>query len=233
MPPPRPGHLHTQLPRQRTRFGLATAIAAFLVVDVAMRTFGAPPFLAAAVRALTSGDTPMIATGASFSVSAGSFATRDRADAFASALNASDLPILVRVRPEDGRYQVLVGPYVSTDEAERAQRALARWGLGDARLVVDDTMRGTPQRAAVFGIGDVSARGASRDAVLTVAAVGMSSVVFEMHTAPQEVEARRTSATTIDVDIGRVTRVGRTDPLSMPEGVVLARSVFIAPAGGD
>jgi len=193
-----------------------------------MRTFGPPAFLIAVVRALTSVDMPVIATGASFSVSAGSFATRDRAAAFAAAIDASGLPILVRARPEDGRYQVLVGPYVSTDEAEHAQRALAAWGLGDARLVVDDTMRGTPQRAAMFGIGDGS--GASRDAVLIVAAAGMSSVVFEMHAAPREVDARRTGATTIDIDIGRVSSVREADVLSMPEGVVLARELSVASA---
>jgi hypothetical protein len=158
-------------------------------------------------------------------VSAGSFATQSRAAAFAAALHASGVPILVRQRPDDGRYQVLVGPYVSTDEAEHAQRALAAWGLGEPRLVVDDTMRSRPQRAALFGAGDTGS-----DSVLIVAAAGMSSVVFEMHDTPREVESRRTSATTLDIDIGHVTNEGEMSLLSMPEGVVLAREVSITSA---
>src|SRR6185503_15974027 len=112
-----------------------------------------------------------VETGASFSVSAGTFASEAKAATFAAALDASGLPILVRVRPDDGRYQVLVGPYVSTEEAERAQRRMAAWGLGEARLVVDDTMRSNPQQAAVFGFGD-----SSSTSVVMVAAAGMSSI---------------------------------------------------------
>src|SRR6266550_16761 len=146
-----PRNIQARLFRWRKLFWLAIAVVVLLAGDTAMSTFGPPTFLTALVRALIDGNTPVIATGASFSVPAGSFATLDRAAAFAAGLDASGLPVLVRRRPDDGRYQVLVGPYVATDEAEHAQQRLAAAGLGEARLVVDDTMRGAPQRAAMFG----------------------------------------------------------------------------------
>ena len=174
-------------------------------------------------RELVAGETSTIATAASFSVSAGSFPTQLRAAAFAAALNSSGLPTLVRSRPEDRRFQVLVGPYVSTDEAEHAQRALAAWGLGEVRLVVDDTMRGRPQHAAMFVGGETAS-----DGVVIVAAPGMSSVVFEMPSAPREVEVRRTSATTIDISIGQVMDAGEKNVLHMPEGMLLASELTVA-----
>ena len=146
----RPDDLQALLFTWRKRFWLVTAIVVCLVGDAALWKFGPPPVATAILQRLVAGETSTIATAASFSVSAGSFTTQLRAAAFAAALNSSGLPTLVRSRPEDRRFQVLVGPYVSTDEAEYAQRALAAWGLGEVRLVVDDTMRGRPERAAMF-----------------------------------------------------------------------------------
>src|SRR5207247_2429907 len=97
----------------RKLFSLCVAAAVVMAGDVVLTKYG-PSARAAAVE-----------TGASFSVSSGSFVTESKAATFAAALDASGLPTLVRARPDDGRYQVLVGPYVSTDEAERAQRKLA------------------------------------------------------------------------------------------------------------
>ncbi|HXD16387.1 MAG TPA: SPOR domain-containing protein [Vicinamibacterales bacterium] len=170
----------------RKLFWLGVTVVAVMAGDVLLTKYG-PAMRAASVE-----------TGASFSVSAGSFATEAKAATFAAALDASGLPILVRVRPDDGRYQVLVGPYVSTEEAERAQRRMAAWGLGEARLVVDDTMRSNPQQAAVFGFGD-----SSSTSVVMVAAAGMSSIVFEMNHVPKQVETRRTGSTSMDVEIGQ------------------------------
>src|SRR5437870_1525200 len=156
-------NIQAQLFQWKKLFWLCVAAAVVMAGDVVLTKYG-PSSRATAVE-----------TGASFSVSAGSFATDAKAATFAAVLDASGLPILVRVRPDDGRYQVLVGPYVSTEEAERAQRRLATWGLGEARLVVDDTMRARPQQASVFGVAD-----AASNNVVMVAAAGMSSIVFEM-----------------------------------------------------
>lgn len=224
----RPDDLQTLLFRWRRRFWLAMTIVAFLVGDAAMWMFGPPTGAISVLQRLVAGETSTIATAASFSVSAGSFPTQLRAAAFAAALNSSGLPTLVRSRPEDRRFQVLVGPYVSTDEAEHAQRALASWGLGEVRLVVDDTMRGTPQHAAMFVGGETAS-----DGVVIVAAPGMSSVVFEMPTAPRQVEARRTSATTIDINIGQGPEAGDKNVLHMPDGMLLASELTVDAAAGQ
>ncbi len=207
----------------RKLFWLGVTAAVIMAGDVLLTKYG-PSVRAAAVE-----------TGASFSVSAGSFATESKAATFAAALDASELPILVRARPDDGRFQVLVGPYVSTDEAERAQRKLAAWGLGEARLVIDDTMRARPQQASVFGVGD-----AASNNIVMVAAAGMSSIVFEMRQVPKAIEARRTGTTTLDVEIGQgaggrgqgaeggsLEGAGVFEPLRLPDGVVLVREVSV------
>ncbi len=222
----RPDDLQTLLFKWRRRFWLATAIVVLLVGEAALWMFGPPPLATSILQRLIAGEASSIAGAASFSVSAGSFPTQLRAAAFAAALNSSGLPTLVRSRPEDRRFQVLVGPYVSTDEAEYAQRALAAWGLGEVRLVVDDTMRGIPQRASMFVGGETAS-----DGVVIVAAPGMSSVVFEMPSAPRQVEARRTSATTIDISIGQATDAGEKNVLHMPEGMLLASELTVEAAG--
>src|SRR5205814_7955511 len=178
---------------------------------------------------------------ASFSVSAGSFATESKAATFAAALKASGLPVFVRARVEDGRYQVLVGPYVSTDEAERAQRRLAAWGLGEARLVVDDAMRARPQEAAIFGFGE-----GTSNSVVMIAAGSMSSLVFEMQGTPKSVELRRTGVTAIEVEIeqgeeqgeggrgkGEEREAGALEPLQLPDGVVLVQQLSVHSEGGS
>ena len=208
-------NIQAQLFRWRKLFWLGVGAAALFAADSWLVKYGPPRVMAT------------VATAASFSVSAGSFATEAKAATFAAALDASGLPILLRVRPDDGRFQVLVGPYVSTEEAERAQRNLAAWGLGEARLVVDDTMRARPQQASVFGVGE-----AVSNTIVMVAAAGMSSIVFEMTEVPKEVEARRTGATTLDVDIssrqrsaGSGQEAGSGQALSLPDGVVLVREM--------
>ncbi len=222
----RPDDPQALLSRWRRRVWLATAIVVFLAGDAALWMFGPPTAAIAILQRIVAGETSTIATAASFSVAAGSFPTQLRAAAFAASLNSSGLPTLVRPRPEDRRFQVLVGPYVSTDEAEYAQRALAAWGLGEVRLVVDDTMRGKPQHAAMFVGGETAS-----DGVVIVAAPGMSSVVFEMPSAPRQVEARRTSATTIDISIGQGTDAGDKNVLHMPEGMLLASELTVDAAG--
>jgi sporulation related protein len=196
----------------RKVFWLSVGLVVVASADVLVATYGP------ASRPAT------VETGASFSVSAGSFATDGKAQAFAAALGASGLPVFVRARVEDGRYQVLVGPYVSTDESERAQRKLAAWGLGESRLVVDDAMRARPQEAAIFGFDEAASNG-----VVMIAAGGMSSLVFEMQETPKAIELKRTSGTALDVEIGQ-TR-GVLEPLALPDGVVLVQQLSVHSEG--
>lgn len=192
----------------RRLFWLSVAVVLVMSADMLLANYG--PGMGAAT----------VETGASFSVSAGSFPNEARASMFAAALDSSGLPILVRLRPDDGRYQVLVGPYVSTDEAEHAQRRLAAWGLGESRLVVDDTMRARPQEAAVFGFGEVASSN-----IVMVSAGGMSSLVFEMWETPKQVELKRTGPTTVDLEVGAAT--GDARPLILPDGVSLVSELSV------
>jgi hypothetical protein len=199
----------------RKVFWLSAGLVVAAGADVFVATYG-PASRPAAVE-----------TGASFSVSAGAFAADGKAQAFAAALGASGLPVFVRARLEDGRYQVMVGPYVSTDESERAQRKLAAWGLGESRLVVDDAMRARPQEAALFGFDE-----AIGNSVVMIAAGGMSSLVFEMQETPKQVEVRRTGISAIEVEIRRGARDGQQgagafEPLSLPDGVVLVQRLSV------
>ena len=203
----------------RKLFWLGVSAAVMIAGDVLLTAYG-PAMRAAAVE-----------TGASFSVSAGSFATDAKAETFAAALDAAGLPVLVRARLEDGRHQVLVGPYVSTDEAERAQRRLAAWGLGEARLVVDDAMRARPQEASIFGFDE-----GANNSIVTIAAGTMSSLVFEMHQTPKQVEVRRTGISTIEVEIqqgtgGRGQGAAVFEPLMLPDGVVLMQQLSVRSEG--
>ena len=114
-------------------------------------------------------------------------------------MHVAGLPTFLRARPEDGGYQVLVGPYVSTDEAERAQRALALWRLGETRLVVDDSLRGAgPAKRHSFLLDEDPAR---RVNVMLVAASGTASLVFELPHAPRGVELQQVTATRIDLHV--------------------------------
>src|SRR5205814_9997039 len=111
---------------------LGAALVVLLAADSMLTTFGPPHFVTVIVREWRKAGMPSVATAASFSVSAGSFATQAKAATFAAALDVARLPVLTRLRADDNRYQVLVGPYVSTDEAEHTQRTLAAWGLGES-----------------------------------------------------------------------------------------------------
>ena len=70
---------------------------------------------------------PVVATGASFSVDLAAFLTDAPAQTAAERLAAAGWPSFTW-RLEGGRRHVLVGPYVSIEEAETAQAQLSRLG---------------------------------------------------------------------------------------------------------
>jgi hypothetical protein len=57
----------------------------------------------------------------------------------------------------------------------------------------------------------------------------MSSLVFEMQETPKAIEVKRTSATTLDVEIGEAT--GALEPLMLPDGVVLVQQLSVHSEG--
>ena len=70
----------------------------------------------------------------SYDISVAAFRTSKRAIDVASDIAAKGLPVTTRADPSGKWYQVVVGPYASAEEAEAAQRALAREGFADTRV---------------------------------------------------------------------------------------------------
>ena len=133
-----------------------------------------------------------IATGAGFNVTVVRSRFNASPMAIASRVEASGLPAFTRDLG-NGR-QVVVGPYVSIDEAEGVQRILARQGFG-ARLLVDESVRRVETHNAV---ADTS--GSAN--VLLIAGGGRLSIVIEM-----PVEPRRVLTRDLDVEGGDSERV--------------------------
>lgn len=165
-----------------------------------------------------------VTSGASLSIIGPSFGAQERAVAFAGVMQASGVPAYVRMLPDARRFEVLMGPYVSSDEAEAAQRALARRGLGDTRLLVDDSIRREPTAPLLSWWGAAPAEGQPR--VVTAAAPGMLSVVFEMAEAPREVLSQRAGPSTLDVDVEPVSGVDHERWIA-PAGTLLLKSIAL------
>lgn len=71
----------------------------------------------------------------SLAVTVATFTTEQRAQAVAAQLVDAGLPAFVR-RQVNGAYQVIVGPYVSAEEAMAAQRALAEQGVAGTEIAL-------------------------------------------------------------------------------------------------
>lgn len=172
----------------RLTVGRAAVSAAVLAAAATIWVLGTADDLETAVAAAPVADrrAPLLPTGVSFSVRvaryAGAAETRDAAVRLAKA----GLPAFAW--ETDSRLpDLLVGPFVSVDEAERAQRVLAGRGLGRSRLHVDDRLQRTPAADPVTPV------------VLAVAAPGREALVFELSREPRATSGERIDATTFDV----------------------------------
>ncbi len=166
----------------------AALTAALLTAAATMWVRGPASDLEAAIGAVGAGarQVPMISTGTSFSVRIARFAAAAEARAAVGRLVKAGFPAFAMRM--DGRLpDLLVGPFVSIDEAERAQRALAGRGLGRSRLHVDDRLPPTPTTVS------------ATPAVLAVAAPGREALVFELSREPRATSGDRIDATTFDV----------------------------------
>jgi hypothetical protein len=159
-----------------------------------------------------------IPTGASFSLSVARYRSSQEANAVAANVQAVGLPAFTRAL-RNGVRQVIVGPYVSIDEAESAQRVLARRGFGRARLLVDESVRRTPgvQLVALTNVPPV----------VVVAAAGRLAVVIELPSEPRHVETRRPEGTVLEVDAGPATTGVVYQQWNAPAGVALINLVSV------
>jgi hypothetical protein len=168
---------------------------------------------------------PTVATGASFSLAVASLRSADSAAETASRLEAAGISSFTRAVPDSSTYQVMAGPYVSLDEAERMQQRLAAGGFGGSRVFVDDSLRHAPRNDAV-------ARAGMNPGIVLIGAPGRLSLAFEMRNEPRQVTARRADDTTLDIDIGPIDAAIPSQQWSAPSGVHLIRAVTIEDAGG-
>lgn len=177
---------------------------------------------------------PPVSTSASFNVTVGAFARDQDAEALAERLDGFGLPSFTW-RLDGSRRQVLVGPYVAIDEAERAQRTLATYGYRGTRLYVDERLRRDGGQGAEFDPLRVSSLAADSPTVVLVAGPGRWSLVFEFDDEPRQVSAERLNETAFDVRIRPAAGAadGTTQPRvwSVPQEVDLVRHVAVRTMG--
>jgi hypothetical protein len=203
----------------RARIWATAAAVAVLALTVVWLRAGDPKSVASArpaARRIVSG--PPLATGASFSVNVTSFSRDADARIMAGRLTKAGLPSFAW-RLNGSFRDVLVGPFVSIDEAEAAQRDVARLGYARTRLHVDERLRGT-------GAAPV-AEAKANPAVVLVAAPGRLAVAFELSEEPQQVSGRRIDATTFAVTTSAGPLI-EAQEWNAPSDVQLVKHVSVA-----
>jgi hypothetical protein len=174
---------------------------------------------------------PTVGTAASFSVAVTAPPSADAAARVAGQLRGLALPVFTRRRPNTNAHQVMVGPYVSLDEAEAAQKFLRGRGYGGGRLYVDESVRNAPRneyRAKTSGSGP---------GVLLVGAPDRLSLVLELETQPRRISSNRINGNTFEIEMGPVPHAVPRQQWSAPAGVHLVRHIALeevghAPGGG-
>jgi hypothetical protein len=158
-----------------------------------------------------------IPTGAGFTVAATRSRTELQARTMAARMAAAGIPAFTR--SNNRSHEVVAGPYVSLDEAEAAQRFLARRGF-KARVLVDESVR---RRSGHDGAPVVSAAAN----VLLIAGAGSVAVVIETPEEPRHIVTRTISAQ--EIEIVASPAVARVEAMrwKAPAGVSLLREVSI------
>ncbi|HET9270654.1 MAG TPA: SPOR domain-containing protein [Vicinamibacterales bacterium] len=197
----------------------AAAVAVLAVAVVWLGAAGEPKAPAATRPAPRIVKGPPMATGASFSVNVTSFSRDADARIMAGRLTKEGLPSFAW-RLNGGLRDVLVGPFVSIDEAEAAQRSVARLGYKRTRLHVDERLRSTD---AVVAADEAKAS----PAVVLVAAPGRLAVAFELSEEPQQVSGRRIDSTTFAVTAS-AGPVIQAQEWNAPSDVQLVKHVSVA-----
>ena len=206
----------------------AVLVTAALVLWPSPRTPAAAPVAAppSDVAPVAPDTAPVVSTGASFSVDAGAFASDGAAQAAAKRLASAGWPSFTW-RLDQRRRHVLVGPYVSIDEAENALRLLGSVGYANSKLHVDDRLRVTA--AAVSS----QRRLPQYPDVVLVAAPGRLSFVFELADEPRHVSGERVGATSFVLTAGPLVTPVERQVWTAPGDVRLVSRVALSPKGQD
>lgn len=216
--------------RRWTRWAAAAIVFAMVAAVGGLTWFFAPQPAMASFPWAATPRMPTITTGASFSITIASLESGDEAGATATRVRAFGLPAFTRRSPgREQMYQAMVGPYVSLDEAERAQRRLSGLGYRGGRIFVDESLRtGVHEQEPVsLGNKDIAA--------LIVGAPERLSFVLELPEEPSQVTSRRTTETAFDVDVSPLPGPMPAQQWRVPEGVHLLQAVTMeelsAPGG--
>ena len=118
-------------------WGWATRSSVDPASDVAAGAGSAGP--AATTAGLPAGGiaTDALETAGGLTVMVSSFRTESRARAVVADLIDQGFPAFARSQSEAGPYQVIVGPYVSAEEAVAAQKALASQGVASTEVRIE------------------------------------------------------------------------------------------------
>jgi len=161
--------------------------------------------------------TRTIPTGAGFTVAVVQSPTEPQARTIAARVAATGMPAFTR---RSGRsYQVVAGPYVSVDEADAAQRLLAKRGFR-ARVLVDESVRRPP------GYDGKPVLSAAAN-VLLISGAGSLAIVIEMAEEPRHVATSTLNRSELEIVAGPV--ASRLEPVrwKAPAGIALLRHVSI------
>jgi hypothetical protein len=216
--------------RRWTRWAAAAIVFAMVAAVGGLTWFFAPQPAMASFPWAATPRVPTMTTGASFSVTIASLESGDEAGETATRVRAFGLPAFTRRSPgKEQMYQAMVGPYVSLDEAERAQRRLSGIGYRGGRIFVDESLRtGVHEQEPVgAGMKDIAA--------LIVGAPERLSFVLELPEEPSQVTSRRTTESAFDVDVTPLPGPMPAQQWRVPEGVHLLQAVTMeelsAPGG--
>lgn len=158
-----------------------------------------------------------IPTGAGFTVAVAQLPSEPQARTIAARVAAAGLPAFSRRNTKS--YQVIAGPYISLDEADDAQRFLAKRGF-KARVLVDESVR----RAPGYDGAPVISRAAS---VVLIAGAGSVAVVIELAAEPRHVATNTVNARELEIVAGPVSAAVEPMRWNAPRGVSFLRYVSI------
>ena len=147
--------------------------------------------------------TRTIPTGAGFTVTVMQSPTEPQARTIAARVASTGMPAFTR--RSGASYQVVAGPYVSVDEAEAAQRFLAKRGFR-ARVLVDESVRRPPG----YDGKPVLSAAAS---VLLISGGGSLAIVIEMAEEPRHIATRTVNPSEMEIVAGPV--ASRLQPISL------------------
>ena len=160
---------------------------------------------------------PTVATGASFSLT---LPTSSEAGPLAGRLIASGTPAFTRAIGNTSGQQVLVGPFVSLDEAEKEQLRLTRNGFAGTRVFVDDSLRRAPKNGVV-------ATAATNPALVLVGVGDRMSLAIELENEARQVNTNRAADGTLMLEIGPIDSDLDAQEWSAPAGVDLVRQMKV------